>query len=276
MNAYQQLFKRYEKKYRLTQSQYTFIKEAMMPYMMADAYGKHLIQNIYYDSPQYDLIRQSIEKPLYKEKLRLRCYGEADATTVTYLEIKKKFKGIVYKRRIQLPHLIASAYACGQLSQDQVKPYLDQSRLDESLQVLCEIDWMIKRHQLKPTVYIGYEREAYQSRSAEDFRITFDSELTFRTSSLTLENDRICLQHNENLTEEPLYLMEVKTPGNMPLWFTALLSAAQIFPASFSKYGHCYKAHLAPQFIKSLSASRPIPLKSFEQPSLITGGHLYA
>lgn len=276
MGGYQQEFKRYEKKYSLTEKQYQLLKNAMLQHMTMDTYGKHLIQNIYYDSPQYDLIRQSIEKPLYKEKLRLRSYGEADSTSAVYLEIKKKYKGVVYKRRIQLPHHVAVAYTTGEINEAQVKPYLDAHCLAESLQVLNEIDWMLKRHQLKPAVYIAYAREAFKSLSDEEFRITFDSELQYRTEALTLSNRALKSFLNEPLTAEPLYLMEVKASGTMPMWFVHLLSELQIYPASFSKYGHCYKTHLALLFIHSLSATRPAPLRSFEQPSLTTGGHLYA
>lgn len=276
MSAYQQLFKRYEKKYTLTKAQYDHLIMAMADHMTIDGYGKHLIQNIYFDSQQFDLIRQSIEKPLYKEKLRLRCYGELKDHTPVYLEIKKKYKGIVYKRRIQVPYGPALAYLNGSIDFQSVIPYLDTETLSESIQVLKEIDWMIKRHQLEAQVYISYEREAYKCVEDADFRITFDSQLSFRKKTLAFSSDRRILSENQAITETPVWLMEVKTSGNMPLWFVQLLSQLDIYPASFSKYGECYKHHLSPVFINQLAVSRPMLLRNFEQTSLVKGGHIYA
>lgn len=276
MSAYQQLFKRYEKKYTLTDRQYELLKEVMAEHMTLDHYGKHLIQNIYYDSMQFELIRQSIEKPLYKEKLRLRCYGEASENSPVYLEIKKKYKGVVYKRRIQLPYKIALSYLNGHLTLLDTRPYLDKTQYNESLQVLHEIDWMIKRHGLQPKVYISYEREAYKSNLDPDFRITFDSNLSFRQTALALKPTTGSLELNQRITKEALWLMEVKAIHNMPLWFVQVLSELNIYPSSFSKYGECYKTHLAPVFIHNLAVSRPPLLRTFEQPSIITGGHSYA
>lgn len=40
-----------------------------------DAYGAYTICNIYYDTGDWRLIRKSLEKTVYKEKLRIRSYG---------------------------------------------------------------------------------------------------------------------------------------------------------------------------------------------------------
>ena len=98
--AIQCCFERYEKKYCLTLSQQRFLLERMTPYMKKDAYGEYTICNIYYDTDDYRLIRASLEKPVYKEKLRVRSYGVPQEDGKVFVELKKKFDGVVYKRRI--------------------------------------------------------------------------------------------------------------------------------------------------------------------------------
>ena len=101
--ANQMVFKRYEIKYLMTHSQRDAVLEAMEPYMSMDAYGHSSIRNIYYDTPDFRLIRESLDKPVYKEKLRVRSYGPASAGDEVFVELKKKVQGVVYKRRIAMP-----------------------------------------------------------------------------------------------------------------------------------------------------------------------------
>lgn len=75
MAAIQTCFRRYEKKYLLTPAQQEFILHGVRGYMKEDAYGRYTICNIYYDTEDYSLIRSSLDKPVYKEKLRVRSYG---------------------------------------------------------------------------------------------------------------------------------------------------------------------------------------------------------
>ena len=101
--AYQTVFKRYELKYLLTERQKKCVMEAMEPCMTPDAYGRTTIRNIYFDTADYRLARRSIEKPVYKEKLRIRSYEKASGASPVFVELKKKYKGVVYKRRISMP-----------------------------------------------------------------------------------------------------------------------------------------------------------------------------
>ena len=106
MRMTQEIFKRYEKKYMLTQKQHDALIPVLERRMKADHYGEHTISNIYFDTRDYELVRKSIEKPEYKEKLRLRAYGKVTDNGVVYAELKKKFDGGVYKRRIPMTHIL--------------------------------------------------------------------------------------------------------------------------------------------------------------------------
>ena len=227
MTEIRNCFQRYEKKFLLTAAQYEAMKAGMAAYMQPDAHASYTICNLYYDTDDWRLIRESIEKPVYKEKLRVRSYGTAGPSDNVFVEIKKKFDGVVYKRRIVLPAAEAAVY-------------LKSGRLIKPSQISREIDWMRKRLDLKPKVFIGYDREAYAGAEGienPELRITFDTDLRYREDRLDLRKGDDGLQ----LLPDGLVLMEIKIPGAAPLWLARLLSENALHMTTFSKYGTYYK-----------------------------------
>ncbi|MDD6023848.1 MAG: polyphosphate polymerase domain-containing protein [Oscillospiraceae bacterium] len=229
-------FQRYELKYFLTPEQREAIWPVLMEHFRVDSYGKHTISNIYYDTDQYDIIRESIEKPVYKEKLRLRAYGVPNLETgQVFLELKKKYDHVVYKRRIAIP--VSEAYVF--LSGGPAPPHSDP-------QITSEIGHFLDMHHPKPKVFLSYDRIAMAGIENSDLRITMDSRLLWRTHEVDL-----CLgAYGNPLLPEDITLMEIKVPGAMPLWLAHLLSENQIFNTSFSKIGTCYKQFILPQIFK--------------------------
>ena len=224
MGEIQSCFQRYEKKYLLTPEQYRAMRTGMAPYMKPDQYPRYSISNIYYDTRNYDLIRTSLEKPVYKEKLRMRSYGVPGQYDPVFVELKKKFDGVVYKRRITMQMRDAACYLQG------------RQRGDCS-QINREIDYFLRLYQPEPKVFIAYDREAYAAADGGELRITFDSALRARTNDTDLRMG----DHGVLLLGEEYRLMEIKIPGTAPLWLANLLSANGIFPTSFSKYGAFYR-----------------------------------
>lgn len=222
------VFARREKKYLLDQAQYDALIQTLADYMNVDAYGKYTICSIYLDTPDYALIRASLAKPSYKEKLRLRSYGVPAEEDTVFLELKKKCGGTVYKRRASMP--LADA-----------RQYLQGTETPEDSQIMRELDWSLRRYQPEPRVFIAYEREAYQGIDDPELRITFDTGLRWRRDHLSLEEGA----WGNPLVADGQVLMEIKTLNAMPLWLSRRLTALKIFPTSFSKYGTCYKEHLA-------------------------------
>jgi len=223
--ANQMIFKRYELKYILTAEQKQRVLEAMMPYMQLDRYGRDIIRNIYFDTDNYRLIRRSMEKPIYKEKLRLRSYCRIDPLSNVYVELKKKYDGVVYKRRLVMPQ--KQAIDC----------IVTGRNLLVDNQISKEIDYFIQYYQeLKPKVFLSYEREAYYALDGSDFRVTFDENILYRQENLSLSEGI----YGTPLLAEELTLMEIKTPGAIPLWMTNCLTKAGIYKTSFSKYGAAY------------------------------------
>lgn len=219
------VFERYEKKYRLPEETYLQLIERLREYMQADQYGKHTICSLYFDAKDYLLIRRSIEKPDYKEKLRLRSYGIPSPDTNVYLELKKKLKGVTYKRRIAMTYLEAQQYLiCGE-------------QPPHSSQIMDEIHWFRRQYRPVPKVLLFYERIALFGKEDSNLRITFDTDIRYRTDDFDLSSG----DEGTPLLHPGERLMEIKASGALPLWLCRMLSELKIYPTSFSKYGTVYR-----------------------------------
>ena len=221
----QTVFNRYEKKYLMPEDVYHELRDRLSSHMHVDEYGLTTVCNIYYDTADNYLVRRSIEKPKYKEKLRLRSYGIPTLDSTVFLEIKKKYQGVVNKRRIMLTLREAYEYL-----ENDVHPENDS-------QILREIDYMLQRLPLKRGLYLAYDRVALVGNEDSEFRVTFDKNIRSRRTLMGLENG----DFGEYLLPEGYHLMESKIMGATPLWFAGILADLAIFPISFSKYGNIYK-----------------------------------
>lgn len=269
-------FKRFEKKYLLDQKQSTSVMEALLEHMQVDAYGESTICNIYYDTPNYRLIRTSIEKPDYKEKLRLRTYGVPGAEDRAFLEIKKKCEGIVYKRRISMPYSRAMSYLEKGNAVVEAKACQNEEKVEElkagliefghyvnregensgngrknyvNHQITSEIDYFLRYYgELIPACVLCYDRIALQGVEDPGIRVTIDSGIRWRTDEMDLKLG----DHGKQLLEGKR-LMEVKVPSHMPDWLISILNDNQLYPTSFSKYGTVYKEGIYPGWMGKLS-----------------------
>lgn len=230
--AYQAVFKRFELKYLLTRAQKETVLAAIAPYMAPDQYGRTTIRNIYFDTDTYRLIRRSIDKPTYKEKLRIRSYQKAEPGTSVFVELKRKYKGLVYKRRLSMPENQAMTWIMG------------HEGCPQNSQIGREIDYFLRFYEdLHPSVFLSYEREAYYARDGSDFRITFDDHILCRCHDLSLESGI----GGTPILDADKVLMEIKCAGGIPLWLTQILSREHLYKTSFSKYGTAYRAFIYPQ-----------------------------
>ncbi len=216
------VFSRHELKYLLSGRQYAALASAISEHLRPDEYGETTIQSLYYDTADDRIIRTSMDKPIYKEKLRLRCYGLNDTDKDVYLEMKRKYDGVVYKRRI------AS-------KERQIQDILAGCAPDS--QIGREIEYFLSFYPaLAPKVMILYDRSAWQD-TASDLRVTFDRNIRFRTDGLDC---RTSLDGAPLLSPETV-LMECKSGTVFPLWLTNLLCREEIVKTSFSKYGAAYE-----------------------------------
>lgn len=246
------IFKRHEAKYRLTLDQLALIKKEFETHMIADEHGESTICSLYYDTPDFRLIRHSIEKPVYKEKLRIRSYGVANEDSIVFVELKKKYKKVVYKRRISL-------------KETEAMQYLSTGEIAKRSQITNEIDYFKDYYKgLAPAMLLSYKREAYYATEDRDFRVTFDREVLWRDYDLVL-NKGI---YGRPLLDDNTVLMEVKTAEAIPLWFVKLLSENQIYKTSFSKYGTAYLT-----LLEEKQKSKEI-MKVFHQQDIEQKGYL--
>lgn len=235
--AFQTVFKRYELKYMLNKGQKDALLKAMEPYMELDEYGKTTIRNVYYDTDNYRLIRNSIEAPTYKEKLRIRSYDIAMDDSTVFVELKKKYESVVYKRRISL-------------KESEAVDWINKKQhCHKDTQISREIDYFIDYYKtLHPAVFLSYEREAYFTKDKSDFRVTFDNNILCREEDISLKAP---IWGNPVIPED-MVLMEIKCSGGIPLWMVSALSENCIRKTSFSKYGTAYKTYIYPRIQKTL------------------------
>ena len=245
MENYQAVFKRKEIKYLLSSEKRNALLPILEAHMEPDAFAHSSISNLYYDTPDFRMVRRSLEKPMYKEKLRLRSYGTPENTSTVFPEIKKKAMGIVYKRRISLPYQEAVSFLSGQqiASTDMCNRTTQQITSTDmcdgtTRQILHELDWMLASYEnLSPRVFLSYERDSYKEISDPSLRLTLDQDILFRTDRLDLREGAF----GEAILLPDQTLMEVKISNAAPLWLAQALSEIGIFPVSFSKYGRAYE-----------------------------------
>jgi SPX domain protein involved in polyphosphate accumulation len=219
------VFERTEKKYVISIAQKNELLAKIADKIRDDEFGESTIRSLYFDTDDFRLIRTSIDKPIYKEKLRLRSYSAPKPDSTVFLELKKKYKGVVYKRREKLKY-------------EQVNNYLSTKQLPKDTQIMREIDWVLKHYpSLAPRMFILYDRNAYYGIEDSELRITFDKNLRYRTTDLDLSSE----PYGDSIIGKDKCIMEIKALGAMPLWLCTALSELQIYPSSFSKYGTAYK-----------------------------------
>ncbi|MBQ4317409.1 MAG: polyphosphate polymerase domain-containing protein [Clostridia bacterium] len=218
------IFKRIEKKYRIGLTDKENLLSEISDKLIPDSHGKGRIFSLYLDTPDYRLIRASIEAKTYKEKLRLRCYGTPSDDSKVFFEIKKKFKGVVYKRRVAM--MLSEA-----------NDYIYNGILPEDSQIMREIDYAMHFYNRPaPSTLITYDREAYYLKDAPYVRITFDSNIKYQSGGLFYENGS-----GRQILPDDECILEIKTDGAMPLWLSHALDKCEILPSSFSKYGTAYR-----------------------------------
>lgn len=227
------IFRRVEKKYLLTRDDYESLMDRIWFFITEDTYFKSNISNIYYDSCDNELIINSIDKPIFKEKVRVRSYATPKKDKdIVFLEVKRKFKGVVGKRRVKL-------------TSKEFYDFIEKRKYKDS-QIFRELHYIFDFYKLQPKMFVGYDRLSYKGKDDENLRITFDSNLRSREDDLRLELG----DHGEKYFDEDMYIMEIKTLGAMPWWLVEALSELKIYPISFSKIGNIYCKKLEVENVK--------------------------
>jgi len=223
--GYQTIFRRYEFKYLLKREEKERLLDQISCLLQSDLYPQSTVRNIYFNTENDLLIRRSMEKPIYKEKLRIRSYRKASCDSTVFVELKKKYRHVVYNRRVSLAEKDAREWLCG------------SGRRENPTQIEKEIDYFLNFYSsLKPSLFLSYDRVAFADSGESDLRITFDENILFRQEALDLRED----VWGTPLLPEDKVLMEIKCAGGMPLWLTNVLSREKIYKTSFSKYGTAY------------------------------------
>ena len=233
--AYQSIFKRVEKKYLLDEKTYKQLILRLEEYVVPDEYGESTICNVYYDTPDSRLIRQSLEKPVYKEKFRVRSYGTATSDSTVFVELKKKYKGVVYKRRVGM-------------KLKKAEQFIEQGvSAGKNKQIENELRYFLDYYKgIAPAMFLSYERTAFYSKNDPELRITFDKNIIYRQEEMSLDKG----VWGTHLLKKGERVLEIKVPGSMPKWLSQILDELEIYPTSFSKYGKAYAEVTSENFNK--------------------------
>lgn len=212
------VFERFEEKYLISESMMHILLNQNKDKLKKDTYYESLIQNIYYDTPNYDFLKSALDKQEYKEKLRVRTYNQITKDSQVFVEIKKKSNSIVYKRRTTLSY----------------EHYINDG-ITGNNQVFNEVAWLKNRYHLEPMLYISYLRHAFVGIDDPSFRITFDQNILYRNEAVSLSSHPL----SKDITPYKQMVMEIKTCGSLPLWLVDFLNTNQIYPTHYSKYKAC-------------------------------------
>lgn len=227
------IFERTELKYVITLEQKEQLLSHIAAHIMPDQYGDSTIYSLYFDTPSFQLIRTSLEKPLYKEKLRLRSYGVPTPDSMVYLELKKKFKGVVYKRRISM-------------SYTQATDWIKKGNIPRDSQIMREIGATCQGYGgLFPKMMISCNRQAFYCKEDSDLRFTFDQNIAYRTDDLSFESQ----QSGTLVLPQNRCVLEIKALYAYPHWLVQALDECKIFPSGFSKYGSGYQHWIASKYL---------------------------
>ena len=245
VSSVQSTFARKETKYVLSQTQYSCFMDRIGDVLEEEPFGRSAISSLYYDTKTFELINRSMEKPRYKEKLRIRSYGEYRPDAAVFAELKTKFKGIVYKRRVQLSEKAAYLFMNG-------KPY-EQAQLEFPLaaekrtihhsaqvdtQIAREIEACVARHPgLRPAMMVIVDRLPLHTTDGSGVRITYDFNARYRTDELAFSRGL----HGEPIMPNDEVILEIKCQGAYPLWLVRALNEVKAYARPCSKYAMAYE-----------------------------------
>lgn len=223
-------FRRIEKKFWMSTAKQELLLPLLEAHLRPDAYGETTVCNVYYDTADFALIRRSIERPFFKEKLRLRSYGVPTEESPVFIELKRKLDGVGYKRRLTLPYA------------DAVELLQGGETASRPTQLTREVTEFLRRYPIAPRVFLAYERRAFCDPAGSDLRVTFDRGLRYRTDP----TDMTAGDGGTPFTAAGQVLMEIKTSGAIPLWLAQAMSELKIYQAPYSKIGDCCLRCIAP------------------------------
>ena len=259
MQNYQMIFERIEAKYILNRKQHQQLMKSLAGHIQENQFPHSDITSVYFDSSDCILARKSLEKPAYREKLRLRCYTVPTRESEVFFEIKKKYLGVTYKRRQGL-------------SYGEATDYILFNRIPSDSQIMKEVDYLKNsKYQLEPKALISYKRDSWDAINEPDLRITFDRDIRFNLKNLLL----ISPVNEHRLGNDDLIIMEIKTINAMPLWLTEILDEMKLYPGNYSKYGNIYQNYIMKGDSKCLNSyshqyiqnSISHPILSAQQPA---------
>jgi SPX domain protein involved in polyphosphate accumulation len=233
---------RYERKYLVPNENLDKLRERIKPFVSPDFYARennaslpqYTVRSIYYDTVDMECHEEKREGVELRKKFRVRSYNDYEKNKKSVLEIKKKLGNRIDKHRAFVGFdNVETLFETGDLYK-YVEPPDDDISIDDARRFI----YHLKKRNLKPTVLVIYEREAYHGNFDPGVRITFDKNI--RSSIYPVLSD---LFNNNNLRFlfARHFILEIKYfTEKMPTWAQSVVQEFQLRHEALSKYAIGY------------------------------------
>jgi len=225
---------RYEFKYLITEDQADYIREVVRTFADADAYGDNGVYDVtslYYDTWDWRLALQTVEGIRNRYKMRIRTYGFTDDMPV-FVEIKGRVGTSICKSRALIPREHWSLLSLNQPPPPEGFTALKeshQSDYDSFRNLMDVLD-------LRPRLWVSYQREAYGSRYGDGARLTFDRHLKVQAPDLDRPDVPVDCEYQMVNLDGPQTILELKFNNAFPSWMRTIVNQCELRRTACSKY----------------------------------------
>jgi SPX domain protein involved in polyphosphate accumulation len=234
------VLERYELKYTIPAEWVAPISAFVEPYCSLDYHssvapdGFYQVNSLYFDSPDFVLLRNRLGGLHDRFNMRVRTYGAAPVAP-WFLEVKRKIGDIIRKYRARVKDIDLAR---------TLDPAADPSEFLASPRDAANAALfrrLAHAYNAAPVVQTTYRRKAYFSVCDDYARVTFDAGMRYlaRTeyNPLPVEEAFAPTDLEDRFDEGTSVVLELKCQAkNVPIWMVDLIRAFDLRRRSFSKY----------------------------------------
>lgn len=218
--------------YKLSYAQYSQLRKRSYPHLVEEYEGIHELSSLYFDTPDFELMREVQEEGAYQELFRMRTDALLMKESLVAMEIVKQFNGRKSLRSVLIPYVNAQSFL-----RNYRKHVL---KVGVEAQISREIEYLVSGRNLVPKVVISSDRISVVSTKKGRLEMDFDFNIRWRTADLDLKKGNV----GEFVDPTLNVLMTVKSEGNHPQWFRELVEELNLCESSFSSLMVTYKEQL--------------------------------
>lgn len=219
-------------KYELTYGQYSQLRKVGYSHLVEAPAGVHGLSALYFDTDDFELIREFQTDGPYQELFRMRTSEVLMKESLVSMEIIKRFEGRASQRHVLIPYVNAQSYLL------DYRQYVNEQSIEA--QISREIEYLVGGKSLAPKVVISSDRLIMNCTKKVPLEVEFDFNIRWRTSDFDLRKGN----YGEFVDPTLNVLMTIKSDGSYPGWFSELLQQLDVQPSTFSSLMVTYQEHL--------------------------------